>query len=124
MDAAHCIRIGVIPSEKLMHHVVVALDAIMLKNPLVLPFDHDGLVKILQGEALGMVVAVLGFRQVLGEKRVWKMAINARGNAVVAGFLPRVILRIHDVAIGAGFGIRAEVGKPLGIPEGECSGSH
>jgi hypothetical protein len=124
MDAAYRIRIADIPFEQLMHHVIVALDAIMLKNPLVLPLDHDGLVEVLQCKALGMVVAVLGFRHVLGKKRVRKMAVDAGGNAVVAGFLPRVVLRIHDMAIGAGFGISAEVGKPLGIPEGERSGSH
>jgi hypothetical protein len=71
-----------------MHHVLVALDAIMLENPLILLLYHDGLMEILQCEPFGMVIAILGFRHVLGKKRMWKMAIDAGGYGMVARFLP------------------------------------
>ena len=124
MDATYGIRIAYIPLEEVVNLVVMAFNAIVLEDFFVLPLDHDGLVKFLCRKALRVMVAVLGFRQVLGEKGMWQMAVDTGGNGVVAGFLPGVVLRIHDMAVGAGFGIRAEVGKSLGIPESERSGSH
>ena len=52
MDAADCIGIGYILPEHFMNHVFMALDTVALKNLTVLSFDHDGLWKILQSEAL------------------------------------------------------------------------
>ena len=40
---------------------------------------------------------------------VGKMAIDAGGDGVVAGLLPRVVLALHDVAVGAGARIGAEI---------------
>ena len=88
MDAADRVQIGHIPPEQLVHHVGMALDAVVLEDPAVLALDENRLMEILQRESLGVVVAVLRLGHVLGEKGVGQMAIHAGGRGMVAGLLP------------------------------------
>jgi len=50
---------------------------------------------------------------------VGAVAVDALGGGVVGGFGPGVVLVIHDVAVGAGFGVGGEVGEAFGVVEGE-----
>jgi hypothetical protein len=40
---------------------------------------------------------------------------------MMAGFLPGIELRLHDVAIHAGFGIFAEIREPFSVSKGKNS---
>jgi hypothetical protein len=97
----------------------VAPEAVALEDARVPRADDDRFMEILKSEALRMAVAVVGFSEILGDQIMGQVAIHADGRGVVAGFLPGIILRPHDVAIHAGFGVFAEIRKPLGISEGE-----
>jgi hypothetical protein len=96
----------------------------MLKDSFVLTLDHDGLMEILQGKSFGVVVAVFGLGDVFGHKSMRQVAIHAGCRPVVARLLPRIVLGIHNVAVGARLGIGAEIGEPFRIPEREGTGSH
>lgn len=102
----------------------MAIHAVVLQNAAVLFLDHDWFLKVLRRESLGMVIAVFSLSDVFGNERVRQVAIDTAGHRMVTRFLPGFILRRHDVAIHAGFGIRAKIGKPFSIPKGECSGSN
>jgi hypothetical protein len=95
--------------------LAVTIDAILLQDSAVFFFDLNGLVKILEREPFGVVVPVLGLCQVLVKERVGEMAIDTRRDGVVARFLPRIVLRLHDVAIRASLRVGAEVREPFRV---------
>ncbi len=64
--------------------------------------------EVLQGEGSGVVVALFGFGDILGEEIVGQVAVGARGQGVVVGLLPGVELRFHDMAVGGGSGVLAK----------------
>ena len=84
MNATDRIRIAHISFEHFMCHVRMAVDTVMLQNLFILSLDHDRLMKILQGKAFRVVVAVFRFRNIFGNKCMWKMAVNASGHMMMA----------------------------------------
>jgi hypothetical protein len=50
-----------------------------------------------------------------------QVAIDARSHPVMTRLQPGIVLRLHDVTVGARRRIVTEVGEPLGVPEGECT---
>jgi hypothetical protein len=100
-----------------VHKIGVAAQAIILKKSPIGFFDHDRLVKILKGESFGVIIAVLGFGDVFGDEILRQMAIHTGCHCVMTGFLPRVILWFHDVAVCARGRVGAEVGQTFGVVE-------
>ena len=45
------------------------------------------------------------------------MTVDAGGDSMMAGLLPRIELRLHDMTIHTGSGVGAEIGKSLGVSE-------
>ena len=66
-----------------------------------------------------MVVAIERLGHEFGDQGVGQMAVHAGRGDVMARLHPRIVFRIHDVAVGAGLGIGGEIGETLGIDEGE-----
>lgn len=64
-------------------------------------FDHNGFVKVLKGETFGMVITIFGLGEILRKKLMRQMAVYAFRKGMVRALLPRRILIIHDVAVGA-----------------------
>ena len=91
--------------------------AVVLENLRVRFLDHDRLVEVLQRKAFGVMPAVFGFSDVLAEKVMRQMTVDAYGHSMVTRFLPRVILRLHDMAVDANLGIIAHVGQTLCVQE-------
>ena len=69
--------------------------------------------KILKRKTFGMMVAVFGLRYIFSKERGWQVTIYAGGNRVVAGFLPWVKLRLHDMTVHACIGVFAKIGEPF-----------
>jgi hypothetical protein len=109
--------IGGAAFNDVVHKIGVAFQAIVLEDPRVPWLDLNRLVKVLEGETLGMPIAVVGLGDVFRNCLVWKMAINTAGGGMVARFAPGIVLIVHDVAIDARLGVRAEVGKAPRIRE-------
>jgi hypothetical protein len=70
MDAAHGVLGGGRSRHDGMNEVPVTNEAVLLQDFGIRLLDHDGLVKVFEGEALGMVPAVFGFGDQLGNERV------------------------------------------------------
>src|SRR4051794_4092131 len=93
-------------SHHVVHEIRMAMEAILLQDSAAHVANLDWLVKVLQREALGMPEAVFGLGVVLADKIVRQVAIDALSHVVMAGFLPAVKFRLHDVAIDARLGVR------------------
>ena len=70
VEAAHGIFCGGGACDDGMDEVPVTNETIGLKDVGVVLLDHDGLVKVLEGEALGVVPAIVGFGDQLRNERV------------------------------------------------------
>ena len=75
--------------------------------------DPDRIAIVLQGELHRVVPAIVRFGEELGQKLMRHMAVIADRAGVVARFLPGSQVFAHDVTVGAGIRIVAEIGKPL-----------
>ncbi len=72
-------------------------------------------VKLSGGESEAMPKAIRCFRIVLTHKVMWRVAVVAGSDIVVACLEPTFILFAHDVAIHTSFGVVGEIGGPLGV---------
>ena len=118
MHAIHGLLRAPIAGAEAVDQLAMTMQAVLLQDAGVLLVDLDGFVKILKGEALGVEIAVLRFGQILGEERLRQVAIDASGYMMMAGLQPRIELGLHNMAIRAGEGVGAKIGKPFRIPEG------
>ena len=99
--------------------IAVAANTICFENTAIVRPQPNGLVKILQRKTLRVPNAVFGFGEILGDEGVvGSMAIVAGGDRVVTGFLPAVEVIAHDVAVGTGFRIVAEIREGLSVVHG------
>lgn len=116
--ATHAARCRAIIRPTLrVHEVRMAAKAVAVQDVRVLLLDHDGFVEVLERERLGVVPAVRRFCDVLANEIRRQVAVDAGRRDVVTGLLPGVVLWLHDVAVGAGRWIRAEIGHALRISE-------
>ena len=76
MNAANCIWIRYIFSEEAVYHIVMALHTVVLKNPAILLFYHNGFMEILRRECLGVMIAIFGLSDILSHKGMRQMAVN------------------------------------------------
>lgn len=64
-----------------------------------------------------MVIPVHAFGEILTYNIVGQMAFDAGSSGMMAGLSPRIVLRLHDMAIGAYLGFGTRIRKPFGIKE-------
>jgi hypothetical protein len=105
------------------HNLFVAVETRLFRDAAVTRFDADGVGKFAGGKGERMPEAVIGLHPVFAEEIVRRVAIVAGGDGTMAGFDPGIEMILHDVAIGAGFGIAGEVRATLGVDEGERTNS-
>ena len=86
--------------------------------------DLDRLVKFVRRERERMKKAVLRFREILRNEPRRRVAIVARRDRAMAGFNPGIEMVLHDVAVGAGAGIVAEIRAAFGIDERVTAEAH
>lgn len=111
--------VGVGEGHGVVRDVVVAVGAGVLGDALVTRFDLDGLVIVVQSEGEGVEESVVSLGHPFADRVVREMAVVADGGVVVAGFLPAVVIFLHDMAVGAGLRFVAQVTSALPVAEGE-----
>src|SRR5262249_35947979 len=117
VHAADRIPGGRAAANDIVHERLVAAQTTLLQDPRVARRDHDGLVEVHEGEALRMVVAVRGFRQVLRDKSMGQVTVDASRDRVMRAAAPRGVLLVHDVAVLARARIGREVAETLSVLE-------
>ena len=110
--------VGWTAMDYFLHHLSMALDTVVLQDGSILAVNANWFVEVLQGKALGMPEAVLGFGEILANEVVGQMTIDATGNSMVTGLLPAIVLLAHDMAVHAGFGVAAEITQPFAVIDG------
>jgi len=108
--ATHGTEVARTAMDQVVDKLTVTGEAIVLEYLAVLFVNLYGFVKVLRRKGLGVVPAILSFGDIFADKIVWQMAVDAGGGRVMAGLLPRVELRGHNMAIHAGGRIGAEIG--------------
>src|SRR5262245_49912052 len=123
VDALRRLALAVAAAQDVVDEVLVAALAVALEDARVARRDLDRLVEVLEREALRVAIAVVRLRQVLGDRVVGEMAVDAAGRAVVRPLGRRGVLVVHDVAVRAGARVGREVAEALADGESERAAS-
>lgn len=99
----------------------MAIQAGTLSHAAIAIFNPDRFRKISGRKSQRVKQAVVGLGDPFAKKIVRQMAIIATGDRMVAGFFPRVVVRLHDVTVRAGLGIVGKIGSAATVIEGEHS---
>lgn len=97
----------------------MATQAGILRHPPVAWLDLDRLGKVARREGKGMEKTIVGLGDPFTDRMGGKMAVITRGDMLVTGVLPRIVMILHDVAIRTCSGIIGHVGCTLSVTEGE-----
>ena len=104
-------------------HVVdeflVAIDASMLYDVAVAWLNLNGILIVASGKRERMEESVVRFGDPLANRMVGQMAVIACRDCVMAGFQPRIVLRLHHVTVRARLRVVAQIGVPFTVSEGE-----
>ena len=104
--------------EDVVDEAAMAADAVVFDHGQAVGAYLDGLVEVLEREALGVAIAVDGFGPELGKQGLGHVAVVADGDGVVGRALPAVIDVTHDVAVDAGLRFVRQVARAFGVVEG------
>lgn len=121
MDASHGVFCRCRSGHDRVDEIAVANETVFLEDPGVPILDHDGLVKILERKPLRVMPSVVCLGDELRNESVRQMAVDAASGSVVTGLGPRIVLLVHDVAVGARLGLGRKIRKAFCIVEGEES---
>lgn len=102
-----------------MHEIRMASQAGVLSHPAVSRLDPNRLVEVFQRKGQRVEKTIVGLRDPLAHEMVGQVAIIADGDVPMAGILPRIVVVLHDVAIGARQRIVAQVTRTLTVAERE-----
>ena len=105
--------------KHVVHKILVARDAGALRDPFVAGFDLDRILVATEREGERMEESVVGFGDPFADRVMRQMAVVADRHVVVAAFLPRVHVVLHDVAIDARLRVIAEVAGAFAVSKGE-----
>ena len=119
MDAVPLLREMAFFAQDLVHKVFVAVDTVVLQDLRVMRADADRLVEVLEGEALRVPDAVLGLRQILGDKLVRRVAVVTGGMRMMTGLRPAIVMIAHDLAVMTRLRIVAQVREALAVGKSE-----
>lgn len=106
-----------------MCKVGVAIAAIGFNHTAVVVIDHDGFMEVARRESQRMKETISPFAEPFANEVVWCMTVIALGYFVVSRFVPRVIVVVHDVAVGTCLTCRRQIRRSLCVVKGEGSSS-
>lgn len=103
----------------LMHDIGMAIDAGILRYSAVARLDLNRFVEVFKGERQRMEETIVGLRNPLAQKIVGQVTVVTDRHMPMARVLPRVVMIVHHVAIGARLGIIAQVACALAVTKRE-----
>jgi len=101
----------------IMRKHTVASAAVFFRHFPVHFIDPYRFVVIIGSKSIAVIPAVDGFYRVFPNGCIRSVAVIARGNRTVRGFLPGIILVIHYMTVVAGCRVIKHVGIPFGVVE-------
>ena len=107
-----------------VNNVLMTFAAGVLRDAPAAVFHLDGFVKFVRGERKRMEESVIRFRKIFRNDSRRRMTVVARRDRAMAGLYPTVQVVLHDVAIGAGLGIVAEIRRAFGVGERVTADAH
>jgi len=102
-----------------VHGRRVATEACILCDATIPGFNLDWLVKVFECERQRMIKSIVRLGQQMSDDVMRQMTIVADGNMAVAGLLPRIVVRLHDVTVRARRRVANQVAVALPIAEGK-----
>jgi hypothetical protein len=115
--AVEAVTLGTIAHRSVidvLYGILVAADAIFLDDLSGSRFGANGVGDGSEDEGCHVVVTGLGFNQILGEQGMRGMAVVADGPFFMPGVIPTLVDPVHHVAVVAGGGVIAQVGRKIG----------
>jgi hypothetical protein len=102
----------------IMHDILVTSPARPFRHPPTPGFHLNRLMELTGGKGERVKEAMIGLGKLCWNQPGRSMAVVASRNGAMAGFDPAVQMVLHNVAIGAGIRIVAQIRSSLGINEG------
>lgn len=107
--------------QHVIDEILVAVEAGLLHHPAVAWLDLNRILVVARCESERMEEAVVGLREVLSNEVVRCVTVVTDRHGVMARLLPRVVIRLHDMAVGTRCGIIAEVSVAFAVAKGKES---
>ena len=104
-----------------VHHILMTFATRVFGDAKAASLDLDWFVKLARGKGERMKESVFCLGEILRDKPRRRMAVVAGRDRVMARLDPTIEMIPHDVAVRAGLGIVAQVGRALRIDKGETS---
>lgn len=105
-------------ADRFAEQLLVAIEAVALHHLAVALANLNRLFKVLHGELLRVIPAILEFDYILLRKFMGNVAVVTDCDAVMAPLLPALELFPHDVAVGADGRVIGQIRRALGIVKG------
>jgi hypothetical protein len=109
----------VFAGQHLVYDIGMTVKTGALRYPAVARFDLNRFMKVLECECQRMEKAVVALNDPFADWVMRQVAIVAHGNVPMARVLPRVVVALHHMTVGAGGRIVAEITPALAVPERE-----
>lgn len=107
---------GFVKSNIVRKHAVAAA-AVFFRNFPVHFVDPYRFVVIIGSKSIAVIPAINSFYSVFPDGCIRSVAVIARGNRTVRGFLPGIILVIHYMTVVAGCRVIQHIRIPFGVVE-------
>src|SRR5688500_15590123 len=102
----------------------MAVQACTLSYAPVAWLDLNGFMEVFERERERMKESVVTLYDPFADRVMRQVAIVAHGDVPMAGILPGVVMTLHDVAVGAGRRVIAQVAPAFAIAERERSDAY
>jgi hypothetical protein len=109
----------VVGGPHLVYDISMAVEACALRYFSIAWLDLNWFMEVFQRERERVKESVVSLYDPFANRMVRQMAIIAHGDVPMARVLPGIVMTLHDVAVGAGRRVVAQIAPSLAVPERE-----
>src|SRR3954469_4584208 len=117
-DAGEPVVFGGSAGVNIVSEAGVAPPAGIFRDGAAAGLHGNGLMEIAGGKSIGMPEAMVGFGPVFSDHVVRGVAVVAGRHGAMAGFDPRIVVVLHDMAVRAGLRVVGEIRTTTRIDKG------